>query len=400
MKIKNAIKIILKWLLLSLGLGVASGLFGALFAHSVSAVTSIRANNGWLIFLLPVGGLLSVFLYRFLRVQGVGTNQVLWSVSSSKGVSFKLAPAVFLGAVITHLCGGSAGREGAALQMGGGVASLFAKIFKLNEEERHIATVCGMAAFFSALFGTPLGAAVFAVEVIFAGKLCLQAILPALFASLSAFAVSQGLAVEPERFHLGEVSFSLPVLWKTVLIAFIGTAVAVIFSLCLHGAERLFKRLFKNEFVRIAVGGSVIILLTLAVGTYDYNGGGIDVIHRIFTKGEVNYEAFLLKVIFTCITVAAGYKGGEIVPTLFIGATLGGSLALVLGLTPAIGAAVGMAALFCGVTNCPVATVLLCSEMFGIKGLPFFVISVIISFFLSGKGGLYEVKKPYFEKNE
>lgn len=379
-------------------LGLISGGFGALFAHSIAFVTSLRVNNNWLIYLLPAGGLLSVTIYRFLKVQGVGTNQVLWSIKDNSRVSPTLTPAVFLGAVITHLCGGSAGREGAALQMGGGVASLFTRLFKLNQTEAHIATVCGMAAFFSALFGTPFGAAVFAVEVIFMGKFSLQALCPTVISSISAFAVSQGLRVEAEQFGLNEIpDFSIDVLWKTVLIALMATIVAVAFSFLLHNFEKLFKKIFKNEFLRIFIGGILIILLTIAVGTKDYNGGGIDVIHRIFTSGEVKYEAFLLKMIFTCITVAAGFKGGEIVPTLFIGATLGGAASLIIGLPSGIGAAIGMAALFCGVTNCPVATVVLCCEMFGLSGFLYFILASAIAFFLSGKGGLYEVKKPYFK---
>ncbi len=400
-KVKEIVKIskdysvaFLIWLFLGLAIGIVCGGLGALFSKSISGVTELRADNNWLLFLLPIGGLLSVAVYRLLRVTNVGTNQVFESVITDKKIPFLLVPAVFIGSVITHLCGGSAGREGAALQLGGGIASLIGKVFRLSERRLHILTMCGMAALFSAIFGTPLGACIFILEVIRVGSICLAAIFPVFVSSITAFSLASFLGTEAERFPLPSVqNLAFSTLWKALVIAVAGALLSMIFCYSLRCTKKCMKRLFKNDFLRIFIGGAVIVLLTLALGTTDYNGGGIDIIHRIFTTGEVRYEAFLLKMVFTCITVAAGFKGGEIIPTFFIGATLGGSLAIPLGLDPALGAAVGMVSLFCGVTNCPLATIFLSVEMFGASGMPFFALASVISFLLSGNISLYSGQK-------
>lgn len=387
------------WLALGVAVGAVCGLVGALFAHTLSLAAGLRGDFNWLILLLPLGGFLTVLIYRLCNVGGVGTNQVFESARSEKGVPLSLAPAIFLGTALTHLLGGSAGREGAALQLGGSVAALFSKIFRLRHNSRHILTICGMGALFSALFGTPLGACVFALEVVRVGQICSAALFPALVSSLTAYGIASSLGVSGEHFTLEVVpAFGLNILWRVAVIAIIGAAISIIFCKTMHLSAKVFKRLFKNEYLRIAVGGTLIILLTLAVGNQDYNGGGIHVITRIFEQGEVNYFAFPLKILFTAITIGSGFKGGEIVPTLFIGATLGGALGVLLGLSPAFGAAVGVAALFCGVTNCPFATLFLCAELFGAKGLLFFALSCFISFILSGYESLYTGQKLMFSK--
>lgn len=388
-----------KWLVLGVLMGAASGGIGTLFSKTISFATNFREHNFWLIFLLPLGGLLSAAVYKLLRVENQGTNQVLESVRSDKKVSFLLAPAVFIGSAITHLCGGSAGREGAALQLGGGVASFLGKTFKFNEKTQHILTLCGMGAFFSAIFGTPLGACVFALEVVSVGNVCLSAIFPCLISSVTAYAISGFFGVKLERFNINFVpELSFGAVWRVAIVAVVCAIVSLLFCHALHFSEKAFKKWFKNDFLRIFIGGVAISLLTIIIGTTDYNGGGIEVIERIFSVGMVKNEAFILKIIFTCLTVAAGYKGGEIIPTFFIGATLGGAISLIIGLDPAFGAAVGMAALFCGVTNCPLATLFLATEMFGAQGLIFFALSVSAAFLLSGNTGLYSSQKLVFSK--
>lgn len=385
---------LIKWLVIGLLTGALCGVLGAAFAHSVTFVTGLRAKNGWLLFLLPVGGIATVALYKALRVSGVGTNRVLEGARGENKVPFLLAPAVFVCSVITHLCGGSAGREGAALQLGGSVTALLSRILKLDSSSQKILTICGMGAFFAAIFGTPLGASVFALEVAIVGGICTAAIFPVTVSAVTANAVADILRVNPERFSLTSVpDLSPDTAWRVLVLAVTAALVSVLFYRTMRFTEKWFERLFKNEFLRAAVGGSIIILLTVIIGTTDYNGGGIDVIARVFESGEVRYEAFLLKIIFTAVTIAAGFKGGEIIPTLFIGATFGAAFASLLGLAPAFGAAIGMSALFCGVTNCPLATVLLCTEMFGAEGIVYFAISAATSLLLSGKGGLYSSQK-------
>lgn len=393
------IKSFLFWTVLSLIVGAVSGVIGGAFAKSISCVTDLREQNGWLLFLLPFVGILSVFIYKLCRVSDIGTNQVFRAVQSENKVPFLLAPAVFIGSVFTHLCGGSAGKEGAALQLGGSIAALLSKIFHLKENQRHILTLCGMAGLFSAVFGTPLGAAVFALEVVRVGHIYSVALFPTLISSLTAFGVSSRLGISAERFDSGTVSqYGLSIWWKVLLISVAGALVSIIFCRILHISEKLFKRYIKNAYFRIFAGGIIIIVLTLILNTTDYNGGGIHIIERIFAEGAVRPEAFLLKIIFTAVTVGAGFKGGEIVPTMFIGATLGGSMALLLGISPALGAAIGLSALFCGVTNCPLATLFLCMEMFGTNGILFIAVSTFVSFMLSGYCGLYTGQKLIFSK--
>lgn len=376
--------------ILSLIIGTIGGVFGTAFSKSIALVTNLRTDNGWLVYLLPIGGILSVGLSKLLRVESLGTNQVFESTRSDKKVSFWLAPVVFVCSVLTHLFGGSAGREGAALQLGGGTATLFCNIFKLDEKKKRILIRCGMAAFFSAIFGTPLAASVFVLEVVTVGSIYIPAVFPVFVSGITAYFTAHFLGAHAEHFTIGTTPYSSPLnVLKILLIAVMAAIVSVIFCKGLHFAEHIFKKYLKNSFLRAFVGGAIIVLLTVIVGTRDYNGGGIEVIERIFESGEVKYEAFLLKIVFTCITVAAGFRGGEIVPTLFIGATLGGVLGSLIGLDAAMGAAVGMSALFCGVTNAPLSSILLSAEMFGGESLLYCAISVIMVFALSGKCSLY-----------
>ncbi|MBQ8697347.1 MAG: chloride channel protein [Clostridia bacterium] len=389
----------LRWFALGASAGLACGVLGTAFAHAVSCVTDLRGDNPWLIYLLPVGGLLSVAIYKLCRAEGMNTYDVLSAVRTETYVSRLLAPAVFAGSVITHLLGGSAGKEGAALQIGGSISTFMTRALRLDERSRHIITMCCMGGLFSAVFGTPLGACVFAIEVVTVGQICSAALFPVLICSLTAYGISVSLGVHPERFHVGDIpSIHIANIWQVALIAIIVALISALFCHVMHLSGKLFTKYIKDPYLRILTGGVIIILLTLLVGNNDYNGGGIPVIERVFEEGKVVPFAFALKMLFTAITIGCGYKGGEIVPSFFIGATLGGTLALALGISPALGAAVGMAAMFCGVTNCPLATCFLCIEMFGGEGVLFYALATFISFVLSGCIGLYTGQKLLFSK--
>lgn len=375
-------------ILLGVLTGAICGFFGSIFSKTVSFVTDLRTNHVWILYLLPAGSLLSVAVYKLFKIKKVGTVSVFKAVRQGDELPHLLAPAIFFGTCVSHLFGASAGREGAALQIGGGVANSIATVFKLREKSRRIIIMCGMAALFSAVFGTPLAAWFFVLEVIFT-ELCFEAALPVLISSVTAYAISGALKISPERFNIGTLpEFSLSVSCKIALITALGVLVAFVFCKGLKISEKFAEKTFKNEFLRIAVGGAVIVALTLVLGTYDYNGGGINVIERAF-EGDVKFEAFALKLIFTVICVAAGFKGGEIIPTLFIGATLGGGIALLTGLPIGTGAAVGMAVLFCSATKCPIATVLMCGEMFGFASMPVIIPAVAVSFVAARFNGLY-----------
>ncbi len=388
---KNKIKTYFLWLLLSIVLGIICGLAGTAFSKVLTLVTRVRFQNPWLLFLLPLGGLLSVAIYRLLRTSGIGVSNVFESTKVQKPLPHGLSAAVFCGSAISHLFGASVGREGAALQIGGGVANLLSRGLRLNESTRKAMMLCGMAALFSALFGTPLAAAAFVIEII-ATRLCFTSAIPIVISSAVAFKLSNALGVHPERFNIGALpQISLPFVLKALVIVIACVIAAFLWCGGLKLCKDVLPKILKNEYLRIAFGGVIIVLLTLLIGT-DYNGGGVEIITRVF-DGSVKYEAFVLKLVFTVICVSSGFKGGEIVPTLFIGATLGGALAVLLGLPIGICAAIGMAALFCSSTKCPLATLLLCCEMFGFKSVAFIAVTVILGTLLSHfYKGLYNNK--------
>ncbi len=390
MKVLEKIKICRICINLAFGIviGIICGLCGVAFSKTVGFVTELRLQNSWILYLLPLGGLISVGIYKLCQVKNIGTTNVFDCVRSEQYLPRSLAPAVFCGTCISHLFGASAGREGAALQIGGGVADTLARVFKLDEDSRHITVMCGMAALFSAVFGTPLAAWIFVLEVIMTG-LCLSAAIPVLLSSITAFIIAQLLHIHPESFNIGALpQFSFSLIWKSAIITAICIVVAFIFCKGLNLGKKLAKQIFANEFLRIAIGGVVIVALTLLIRTRDYNGGGIEIIEHVF-EGNVRYEAFAMKILFTVICISSGYKGGEIIPTLFIGATLGGALAAVLSLPLATGAAIGMAVLFVCATKCPIATILLCCEMFGFYCAPLMIPIVIVSFIIARYKGLY-----------
>ena len=388
-----------KWTFFSLIIGALGGAVGAGFSHLISYVTDVRMNNDWLIYLLPLGGVVIAFVYHILKVEHKGTNDVFRAVRSEKKVPFTLAPAITIGAGITHLLGGSAGKEGAALQLGGSIATVVGKAFRFDEKDRHTLTVSGMAAVFAAVFGTPMGAAVFAVEVVSVGYVSLSALYPSFASALVAYLVAVRLGVHPERFNVDIIpEISAEYLLKTVALAAVVAIVSIVFCLAMKYSHKGFEKYIRNPYIRAVVGGVAVIALTLLVGTKDYNGSGLHIIEGIFHGEEVSKIAFLLKIIFTAVTIGSGFKGGEIVPTLFIGATLGFTMADIVGMPVALCAAVGMVALFASVTNCPIATVFLAVELFGAEGLLYYALAIFVSFVLSGYFSLYTGQKIVFSK--
>lgn len=385
---------VVKFFAICILLGIYCGIIGTLFSKSVILVTNMRQSTPWLLYFLPVAAILTVAIYKLLKVYGMGTNQVIAAANGENSLSPKLTPAIFFSALLSHLCGASVGREGAALQLGGGSAIFFGNGFKLREKQKQILVYCGMAGVFSSVFGTPLAAAVFALEVVFVGRMYFSAVIPSFVTSFASFFVARSLGAHAERFNLTEVpSVSFSALWKLLTLSLLTAALSAIFCFALLYSTKLFKKLLSNDYLRTAVGGAIIILLTLLVGVYDYNGAGINVIEKIFASNEFVPWAFALKILFTCIAVGSGFKGGEIVPTLFIGATFGAFVGMLLGLPVAFSATVGMIALFCGVTNCPFASILLAAELFSGKGIGYIAVAVIVSFCLSGKISLYPSQK-------
>ena len=395
------VKAFLKWALLGLLVGTVGGLLGALFHHALHFVTHLRGENNWLIFLLPLGGLLSVAIYRVFGLRNNrGTNEIIDAILDGKPVSPMVAPVIFLASAITHLFGGSAGREGAALQLGGSVASGIGKLLKLSEKDRTVLIMSGMSAVFAGLFGTPLTATIFCMEFESVGTLFTPALLPCYLAAFVASRVSFALGVHAETYILSTavslgVATALRFAVLAVLISLLGIAMCKVF----HGAEHLAAHHLPNPFLRIAVGGVLIAGMTLIVGDHRFNGAGMDMALGA-VAGSTDWYNFLVKMLFTAVTLAAGFKGGEIVPTFCIGATFGCLVGGLLGLEPGVAAAVGLVGLFCCATNSPLASIVLSVEMFGGANLYLFALICVICFVLSGHSGLYASQIIQFAKAE
>ncbi len=391
---KDKTVFIFRLVLLSLIIGIICGAVGSLFAKSITFATEMRHNHGWILYLLPFGGLVSVALYKLCKTEGMGTKDAFRSALGDDCLKPSLLASIFSGTVISHLFGASSGREGAALQIGAVISSAVSKKLRLDNNSRRILTVCGMGAVFSALFGTPLGACVFAVEALRNGRQALRSFIPALISSITAYSVARISGIPAERFYLNNVpDFSFSLIWRVALVALAVSIVGFLFCHILHFSESNAEKLIKNPYIRISLGGIIIVILTLLADNNDYNGGGIFVIERIFESNEVYPFAFILKILFTVISVASGFRGGEIVPSLFIGATAGGALSAITGIPVSLGAATGMASILGSVTKCPVAVCILCAEMFGIDGLFFFIISAITGTFTSGKVSLFRKRE-------
>ena len=370
---------------------VLCGGVGALFSHTLKVANSAFENYDWLLYLLPIGGVLTVSIFKALKVEGKNIRTVFSDIKNDGETPFLLSCAMFIGTAITQFVGGSAGKEGAALQIGSGISSPIARYLKLRQDNHKTLLLCGMVAMFSAVFTVPLTALAFGIEIIYISrKFYFKAVLPLAISSYGAFFIAKLLGVHPERFMLSEIpKFDLVTFFKTTSVVLTCAVVCVLFCLMLHSSSDLFKKVFKNPYIRIIVGGVLIIMLTLVVGNTDYNGGGMHIIEKVIKTGSVVYVAFAFKMFFTAITNASGFKGGEIVPALFVGATLGAAMGNLVGINPSFAAAVGMVTLFCGATKCTIAAFLLGFEFFGLGGIGYFAFASIISRAITANIGLY-----------
>lgn len=389
------------WMIRGCIIGFVVGGFSSLFALGLEKVTECRNMHPALIWFLPFGGIVIVFLYRLCGVRkDRGTNILLTAVhESQKDVPVYMAPLIFVATLITHLFGGSAGREGAALQMGGSLGNTIGRILNLEEGDRKILVMSGMSAAFSAVFGTPLAAAVFPMEMISVGIMHYAALLPCVFSSIVASQFAAGMGIHPESFHISEIPALAPVSFgKIVILGILCGAVSVMFCICLKIAGSLYNKYIKNLYGKVAIGGCLVIILTLLVGNFDYNGAGMELIERAIHQGEVPVFAFLLRMLFTAVTLAAGFKGGEIVPAFCVGASFGCLYGNVMGISPPLCAALGMAAVFCGVTNSPMTSMLIGFELFGFSGVKYLLLVVSLSYLFSGYRGLYHEQIIVYSK--
>ena len=398
---RNNLKIFIKWIIIAFVVGAVGGVVGSAFHLCVDFVTEIRMHNSFLIYFLPLAGLFIAGLYKFSKAcNGVDTNCVIEAVQTDRKVPLKMTPLIFISTVITHLFGGSAGREGAALQLGGSIGYNIGKLLKLTKRELHLIVMIGMSAVFTALFGTPVTAVFFSMEVINVGIIHYTALVPAFVAVITSKMIANFMGLSAVSFSFVSMpDFSLELLLRAVALAFLCSLVGILFCVVLEKTEHYAHKLMPNIFIRGFIGGTLIVLLTIAIGSNDYNGAGMDIIEKAMSGQAIGW-AFIFKLILTAITVACGFKGGEIVPAFFIGSTFGCTVAPLLGLSPSVGAMLGFVCLFCSAVNCPVASIMLALEVFGTNGLLIFSACVAVSYVVSGRFSLYKSQKISYSKIE
>lgn len=377
-----------KWTAVGLLSGAAAGIAGAAFHWCIDEVTELRAGEPWVIWLLPVGGVSIALLYRLGKT--VGANEVLEAERGDTPLPWLTAPLVFAATVLTQLVGGSAGKEGAAIQMGGTLGARIGRLLRLKREDHRVAVMAGVAAMFASVFGVPVTAAVFALEVASVGSMCYAALAPCAVASLAAVYVANGLGVKPMDFEPVAFGALSPANACAVLaVACCCALVSIAFCRALHQGVRWAARTVKDTAWRAAAGGTVLLAMTLLCGTQSYNGTGLALVYRAVNEGEAGALSFLMKLLFTVVTVSAGFRGGEIVPSLSIGAMLGVTIASLTGFDARFCAVIGVLSMFCAMVNCPLAAIVMGVELFGAQGIAYYALASAACYLLSGCEGLY-----------
>lgn len=397
----NAIAL-LKWITFAALVGISVGFVGSLFHLALEWATETRAAHPWLLFLLPLGGLAIVAAYHFSGMDDdQGTEMVITAIRSGQPLRLRTAPLIFFATTMTHLFGGSAGREGAALQLGGSISSALGKLLSLDHSDERIITMCGMSAGFSALFGTPLAAAIFAMEVESVGIMYYPALVPCLLSALLAQKVALFFHIYGTLFLVVDIPhLTVDSIISVILLGILCGILANLFCRVMGLSSALYRKIAPNRWLRIVLGGCIVVVFSLLTGTSDYNGAGIEVIRQAL-GGEAFPLAFVLKMLLTALTLGAGYKGGEIVPSFFVGATFGCVVAPLLGLSASFGGAVAMIAVFCGVTNSPLTGILLSYELFfGGVGMEPMALVAAVSYMTSGYHSLYHQQKILYSKTQ
>ncbi|MCP2026136.1 H+/Cl- antiporter ClcA [Flavobacterium sp. HSC-32F16] len=381
-----------KWVLICALTGVLSGSASAFFLVSLEWVTQFRIHHDWIIWLLPFGGFLVGLSYYYWGESVVKGNNLLLEEyeQPKKIIPFKMAPLVLLGTLITHLFGGSAGREGTAVQMGGAIADQLTKIFKLDNAERRILIILGISAGFASVFGTPLAGAVFALEILYFSKINLKSI-------VLSFLVAYAAYFTVEFWEIKHTHYSIPIvpelcsstLFYTIILGLLSGFAALLFSRSTHFWGFLFSKTIKYPPLRPFVGGIILAIAFAGFGFTQFSGLGVPYIVDSFNHPNEWYD-FLLKILFTGFTLGVGFKGGEVTPLFFIGAALGGSLFYIFPMPIALLAGMGFVAVFSGATHTPIACTIMGMELFGIEPGIFIAIACTVAYFSSGSVGIYK----------
>nr|WP_246362985.1 voltage-gated chloride channel family protein [Paenibacillus alba] len=382
---------LLKWLFYGSLVGILTGSASALFLASLDEATIQRESHPWLLFLLPLGGAFMSYLYvKYGKNSAKGNNLILEQIQhGQETIPFRMAPLVLLGTILTHLFGGSAGREGTAVQMGGSFSEFIGKVFKVDETDRKILLMCGISSGFGSIFGTPLAGTIFGMEVVALGLVRYQALIPCFIASFVGNLITMAWGIQHIHYHMGTIPpFTTMLLIKVVIASILFGLTSLLFSELTHWLRKIYTLLFKNPVIKTFMGGIVIIALVVIFGTRDYLGLGIPLLQDSFEQ-PVAPLAFLWKILFTTLTLGAGFQGGEVTPLFVIGGTLGNSLSSILHVSAPFLAGLGFIAVFSGATNTPLACFIMGIELFGSEGAVYLFMACIISYLFSGHSGIY-----------
>lgn len=391
-KLKEILLTIFKWILICILTGVLSGSASAFFLISLEWVTQFRILHDWIIWLLPIGGFLVGLSYYYWGESVVKGNNLLLEEyeNPKKVIPFKMAPLVLSGTLLTHLFGGSAGREGTAVQMGGAIADQLTKLFKLDNSERKILIILGISAGFASVFGTPLAGAIFALEVLYFSKINFKSIVLSFLTAYAAYFTVEFWQVKHTHYSIPEVpEINLTNLFYTIIIGILFGLTALLFSRSTHFWSSLFSKNIKYPPLRPFIGGIILAIAIAGFGLTKFSGLGVPVIVESFSNANPWYD-FLFKILFTGFTLGAGFKGGEVTPLFFVGATLGSALSAIVPIPIALLAGMGFVAVFSGATHTPIACTIMGMELFGIAPGLFIAIACSIAYFSSGSVGIYK----------
>jgi H+/Cl- antiporter ClcA len=407
-------RLLVYWTILIIPVSIATGSFVALFLWLLDLASATRWNHLWIIFFLPLAGLFITFLYKtWGKNSDLGNNLILDEIHKpGGGIPARLTPFVLISTILTHLFGGSAGREGTAVQMGGSISAFFSRWYKLKQNDKRILLMCGMAAGFGAVFGTPIAGAIFAMEVLALGRIKYDALLPCFIASLLAdftctaygiqhthYKIAFSGAIENSKQWFPYLSFDFLLLFKTVLAGVAFGLAGFLFARTSHFIKNTSHQYLQNKWLIPVVGGIAVIAISYALGTFDYLGlgvtnpkGGVSIVGA-FSEGGATYWSWFWKLVLTAITLGTGFKGGEVTPLFFIGATLGNVLATFSGAPVDLFAGIGFIAVFAGATNTPIACTLMGVELFGSNHIIYYAVACFTAYYFSGHSGIYSSQR-------